>query len=236
MACLRGHKDERLTDASVVSPSSAASAASSSLSSSTFFVLSAPLKPQHHLGVGRLDRVPVTCCCGPLSHILRLWPSQGDWDTRAAAAIRAYHEWMPIRSATKTREYVGYKIYRSFQIGDLATLMLLESRLVNRTDPNAVPSVFETVAEVVGHSAPKEWAHNGVEVASPAFGACRARLCGGECVRRCWGCWSALRCLKGLEMVCLFVVEEPPGGIRHFTLAGVGPPIPRISLRGGGLS
>ncbi len=58
--------------------------------------------------------------------------TEGDWTQRKAEAVQAYLEWMPVRDpvAGRARE----AIYRKFEIGDLATLFLLESRLVGRSD------------------------------------------------------------------------------------------------------
>jgi alkaline phosphatase D len=53
--------------------------------------------------------------------------NEGDWAARKAAAIRAWHEWLPVRSgADKT------KIWRSFAYGDLLALHMLDTRLVGR--------------------------------------------------------------------------------------------------------
>jgi alkaline phosphatase D len=56
--------------------------------------------------------------------------TEGNWSVRKAVAVQAYLEWMPVRDpeAGKARE----AIWRKFEIGDLATLFLLESRLVGR--------------------------------------------------------------------------------------------------------
>ena len=56
--------------------------------------------------------------------------TEGDWTARKAVAVQAYLEWMPVRDpvAGRARE----AIWRKFDIGDLATLFLLESRLVGR--------------------------------------------------------------------------------------------------------
>jgi alkaline phosphatase D len=51
-------------------------------------------------------------------------PSEGDWATRQAAAYRAYLEWMPVREAADA----GIHLYRSFRLGDLADLMMLDTR------------------------------------------------------------------------------------------------------------
>ena len=57
--------------------------------------------------------------------------NEGDWTARKAAAMQAYFEWMPIRDPAKghTRE----AIFRSFEFGDLASLAMLETRLIART-------------------------------------------------------------------------------------------------------
>ncbi|MGB3739721.1 MAG: alkaline phosphatase D family protein [Pontixanthobacter sp.] len=59
--------------------------------------------------------------------------TEGNWQSRKAAAMQAYFEWMPIRSpaAGSGRE----AIYRSFEFGNLASLAMLETRLVARTKP-----------------------------------------------------------------------------------------------------
>jgi alkaline phosphatase D len=56
--------------------------------------------------------------------------TEGDWSVRKAAGVQAFLEWMPVRDPEvgKARE----AIWRKFEIGDLATLFLLESRLVGR--------------------------------------------------------------------------------------------------------
>lgn len=58
--------------------------------------------------------------------------TEGDWTERKAQAVQAYLEWMPVRDPEpgKARE----AIYHSVDIGDLATLFLLESRLIGRSE------------------------------------------------------------------------------------------------------
>jgi alkaline phosphatase D len=53
---------------------------------------------------------------------------EGDWSARRRAAVRAYNEYMPIRSRSTSDD----KIYQSFQIGDLADLVMLDTRLHGR--------------------------------------------------------------------------------------------------------
>ena len=96
---------------------------------------------------------------------------EGSWAARKAAAVQAYHEWLP----TRTR---GERIYRAFSFGTLATLSMLENRLVNRTsgeeDPLPADGVDEdgdgdasndppsTVARArtqaaIAHTPPQDW-------------------------------------------------------------------------------
>jgi alkaline phosphatase D len=53
-------------------------------------------------------------------------PEEGSWAQRWRAAIRAYEEWMPVRSNK------SHVLYRSFQWGDLASFIALDTRFVGR--------------------------------------------------------------------------------------------------------
>lgn len=57
---------------------------------------------------------------------------EGPYATRKAAALRAYHEWLPIRENSEGDQE---RIYRSFEIGDLASLIMLDTRIVGRSEP-----------------------------------------------------------------------------------------------------
>lgn len=57
--------------------------------------------------------------------------TEGAWATRKAAALQAYFEWMPIREPVPGRPWEA--INRSFDFGDLATLMMVETRLLARS-------------------------------------------------------------------------------------------------------
>lgn len=64
-------------------------------------------------------------------------PGEGDWMARRTAAARAYFEWMPIREASDPADP---RIYRHFRFGDLADLVMLDTRIVGRdrlVAPNA---------------------------------------------------------------------------------------------------
>ncbi len=55
----------------------------------------------------------------------------GDWAARKAVAMQAYFEWMPIRDPAQFRAQEA--IFRSFEFGDLATLAMVETRLLARS-------------------------------------------------------------------------------------------------------
>lgn len=57
---------------------------------------------------------------------------EGPFEERKKAALQAYHEWLPIRERADGDRN---KIYRSFELGDLATLIMLDTRLVGRDKP-----------------------------------------------------------------------------------------------------
>lgn len=56
---------------------------------------------------------------------------EGSWTARRAAALQAYLEWMPIRNAQPA---LDGKIYRSFRFGDLASLIMLDTRIIGRDE------------------------------------------------------------------------------------------------------
>lgn len=60
-------------------------------------------------------------------------PNEGEWADRKRAALQAYYEWMPIREPEPGRAFEA--INRSFQFGDIATLVMVETRLLARTQP-----------------------------------------------------------------------------------------------------
>jgi alkaline phosphatase D len=53
--------------------------------------------------------------------------TEGSFEARKAAALQAYHEWMPIRTGPDKA-----KIYRSFDFGNLLSLHMLDTRVVGR--------------------------------------------------------------------------------------------------------
>ncbi|WP_379922928.1 alkaline phosphatase D family protein [Erythrobacter sp. R86502] len=58
--------------------------------------------------------------------------TEGDWQVRKAAAKQAYREWMPVSDAP----------YAAYQVGDLATLLRLDTRLEGREQPFSLEQVL----------------------------------------------------------------------------------------------
>ena len=75
---------------------------------------------------------------------------EGDFFASMQMARKAYHEWMPIRTPAQTDQG---PIYRSFQVGDLADIIMLDTRLEGRDeqldyrrdllDAKRTPEIFE---------------------------------------------------------------------------------------------
>lgn len=54
---------------------------------------------------------------------------EGLWQQRKTWAIQAYHEWLPIRTVDPARPE---RIYRDFRYGDLADIVMLDTRIIGR--------------------------------------------------------------------------------------------------------
>jgi len=63
--------------------------------------------------------------------------TEGDYNTRVEAALKAYFEWVPIRPVTNLKE-----IYRTFNFGDLVSLNMLETRILARTQQLSYSNYF----------------------------------------------------------------------------------------------
>ncbi|WP_181008352.1 alkaline phosphatase D family protein [Sphingomonas montanisoli] len=97
-------------------------------------------------------------------------PEDGPWEIRKAAGIRAFREWLPMANAD----------YASYQIGDLATMFRLETRLIGRTkqlelseilraggDPRAAAEAFRKgpladPARTMMGAAQEQWLRDGI--------------------------------------------------------------------------
>ena len=59
--------------------------------------------------------------------------TEGPWPVREAVAMRAYHEWLPVSDET----------WAAYEIGDLATLFRLETRLTARDEPFDLATIIK---------------------------------------------------------------------------------------------
>lgn len=66
---------------------------------------------------------------------------EGEWAPRRDASMQAYFEWMPIRDPEPGQPL--YEYWRSYAIGDLASLITLETRHTGRDEQPAYPD-FDT--------------------------------------------------------------------------------------------
>lgn len=68
---------------------------------------------------------------------------EGEWATRRDAAIQAWLEWMPVRAG---HERADTRIFRQFRLGDLVTLVMLDTRVVGRDrQPDAAGATADEV-------------------------------------------------------------------------------------------
>lgn len=60
------------------------------------------------------------------------FPNKGSYIERKMAAVRAYHEWMPIRDDSSNELDSQLRIYRRFEFGKLFDLNMLDTRIFGR--------------------------------------------------------------------------------------------------------
>ena len=101
---------------------------------------------------------------------------EGRYSHRVRAAIRAYHEWLPTREpATVDPGAPAVAYNRTVHFGDVASFVVMETRLVARTDPNANPAgnVFANASREIAASAtpaPVDWRGSALERRLDAIG------------------------------------------------------------------
>jgi alkaline phosphatase D len=80
-------------------------------------------------------------------------PSEGDWFERRSASVRAFYDWMPIRDPEPGKAYEA--INRTFELGNLATLIMLENRFLGRTKQLSLGNPQEVTWNVFDLSNPQ---------------------------------------------------------------------------------
>lgn len=78
--------------------------------------------------------------------------TEGDWQVRKGQAVRAYFEWMPIRENSNSefdapekglKPEGNGKVFRTIRYGDIATFLVLDTRLAGRVMQNGTAIVSE---------------------------------------------------------------------------------------------
>lgn len=93
-------------------------------------------------------------------------PDEGEWTTRRAAALRAWREWMPVREAPSA----NFRMYRQFAFGDLADLMMLDTRIEGRDRQVAREDVaaIELASRQLLGAAQEDWLSEGLRDSTAA--------------------------------------------------------------------
>ena len=77
-------------------------------------------------------------------------PGEGEFAARRLAAIQAFYEWLPIREQGSIEQGI---IYRTFDFGDLVSLIMLDTRLVGRDEQLSHTMNIDTLRSALASSA-----------------------------------------------------------------------------------
>jgi alkaline phosphatase D len=87
---------------------------------------------------------------------------EGEWRARRDAAVRAWREWMPVRESPGPE----YRLYRQFAFGDLADVLMLDTRLEGRDEQIAarddIAAIERGSRQLLG-AAQEEWLFEGLK-------------------------------------------------------------------------
>ena len=134
--------------------------------------------------------------------------TEGDWIARRDAALKSYHEWLPIRDPDQRQASDGATAlspltqgYRSFNFGDVLSLHVLETRLTARDEqleyPDAaavqarIGAILTNPTELLAYAGKLGLTPPATQQAIPAFAAALAPLVTQELVfatvQKAWG-------------------------------------------------
>jgi alkaline phosphatase D len=102
---------------------------------------------------------------------------EGDWYVRRNAAVQAFFEWMPIREDAQA---LSPRIYRTLRFGDLADLIMLDTRLVGRDEQaerQDIGAIESPVRSLLG-PAQEGWLHG--ELAESKHAGTRWQILGQQ--------------------------------------------------------
>ncbi len=87
--------------------------------------------------------------------------TEGDWSARRAVGTQAWFEWLPVRENSS----FDSRIYRVFQFGGLADLVMLDTRLAGRNEqvPESSPRVADPTRTLLG-SEQESWFYRELSV------------------------------------------------------------------------
>jgi alkaline phosphatase D len=103
--------------------------------------------------------------------------TEGDWYLRRNAAVQAFFEWMPIREDAQA---LSPRIYRTLRFGDLADLIMLDTRLVGRdrqAERQDIGAIESPVRSLLG-AAQEAWLHG--ELAESKHAGTRWQILGQQ--------------------------------------------------------
>ena len=93
--------------------------------------------------------------------------AHGDWSRRRAGALQAYWEWMPVRQPDADDPA---RIHRTVHLGDLADLIMLDTRMAGRDRPalggdRPVPLLLDRRRSLLGPEQ-RQWLHSELRTSS----------------------------------------------------------------------
>ncbi len=108
--------------------------------------------------------------------------AEGVWQQRKAWAIQAYYEWLPIRQVDPQDRT---RIYRDFSYGSLVDLLMLDTRIIDRDEPEGLPplpgsSIKDPDRRLIG-PAQRDWLFERLSASTATW-----RLIGQQVVMHPW--------------------------------------------------